>query len=678
MSERDVRERDILVASNEFAYVQDLTKGDIVLYVGPTKISLSNTERLVDFRSERFLPVRADDGSMGVSPFIAASSSQYILLENPPKDLTARPVKGNNSSIELLNGRKIVVPGPASFPLWPGQKALVVGGHELREDEYLVVRVYDRIEGDDRPIGTQAIVKGEDVRFYIPRTGLEVLRGPEGYVRKAWRLRKGMGLHVRVIAPFVAGPGEQLPPGDYEAGQELFLQDREGFFFPTENLEVVATVAAIGLAEKEGIYVRSIDTGRIATVTGPRNYLADPTAVELVRRTLAPERAALYGIGARQVDRALAVYVPPSFAVLVTAKDKREVVRGPQTRILDFDEDLETLRLSTGRPKSDEAALPTCFLQIDGNKVSDVVHMKTADHVELEVLLSYRVSFVTKGGESERWFNVRDYVGLLCDHLASILRAAGRTVSIDAFHAEGTEILRGAILGEKRGTEPREGRLFEENGMWVYDVEVLETRILDPEVKKLLTDAQRTAFVAEVKRRQEDLRLAGEQQREAVDREIFTAQIATLAKSAELAAARHGLAVAKAAAVVELDKLEQVGRAANAAEAFTLESGARVVAAERQADVDRRALEASVAAFREQMAAVAPELIATLKTLGNQKLAAELTRHASPLAILGGESVAEVVERLLASLPIGTAPDGIRGVLPQTPRADVRASKKAP
>jgi major vault protein len=44
MPERDIRERDILVASNEFAYVQDLTKGDIVLYVGPTKISLSNRD----------------------------------------------------------------------------------------------------------------------------------------------------------------------------------------------------------------------------------------------------------------------------------------------------------------------------------------------------------------------------------------------------------------------------------------------------------------------------------------------------------------------------------------------------------------------------------------------------------------------------------------------------------
>ena len=79
MAERDVRERDILIASNEYAYVQDLTKGDIVLYVGPTKISLSNTERLVDFKNERFLPVRGEEGASGVCPFLAASSTQYVV-----------------------------------------------------------------------------------------------------------------------------------------------------------------------------------------------------------------------------------------------------------------------------------------------------------------------------------------------------------------------------------------------------------------------------------------------------------------------------------------------------------------------------------------------------------------------------------------------------------------------
>lgn len=96
----------VRVASNEYAYVQDLTKGDIVLYVGPTKISLSNTERLVEYKNDRFLPVAASDPSLGVSPFVAASSSQYVIVENPPKDTALKATKRSNASVELLNGRK--------------------------------------------------------------------------------------------------------------------------------------------------------------------------------------------------------------------------------------------------------------------------------------------------------------------------------------------------------------------------------------------------------------------------------------------------------------------------------------------------------------------------------------------------------------------------------------------
>jgi major vault protein len=96
------------------------------------------------------------------------------------------------------------------------------------------------------------------------------------------------------------------------------------------------------------------------------------------------------------------------------------------------------------------------------------VRVKTRDHVELDVALSYRVSFVSRGAESDasRWFNVNDYVALLCDHLASLVRAAVRAHPIDSFHATGAEIVRSAVLGEKHEGEPRAGRLFEENGRW--------------------------------------------------------------------------------------------------------------------------------------------------------------------------------------------------------------------
>jgi major vault protein len=675
MPERDIRERDILVAPNEYAYVQDLTKGDIVLYVGPTKISLSNTERMIVLRDGHFEPVRGDEAGLGVHRFVEAASSQYIILENPPQDLQARPVKGANSGIPLRVGRKNVVPGPAEFPLWPGQRAQVIDGHELRQNEYLVVRVYDDM-GQGEPIGTEIIVRGTDVSFYIPPSGREVVPRADGsYVRRAWRMEKNKGLHLRVIAPFEApeaGGDAPVPPGRYLAGQDIFVRGREGLFFPTDNLEVVGEVAPIPLAEKEAIYVRALDTGKLTTVEGPINHLLDPTREELVRRPLDARRAALYQIDpdARAQHRALSIYVPPSTAVMVTAKNKREVAVGPQTRILAYDEELEVLRLSTGRPKSDDELLATCFLQVQGNKVSDLVRVKTADHVELEVLLSYRVSFV---GDSERWFNVEDYVGLLCDHLGSIIRAAARSSVIEDFQAASTDLLRSAILGPRNDSGAREGRHFQENGMWVYDVEVLDVRILDQDVKAMLAEAQRMAILSTITRRQEELRLGDEQLKETVNQAVYTAQMSTLTRAAEHETVSRTVEVARANTRLELDKLDQIERATHEAEALSIRSRARLAVAEKEATLEREALEARAAAFREQMQALQPELIATLKSLAGQKLAGELSRHLSPLAILGGESVAEVAGRLLDKLPLGpsagSARNDIRGVLGLVPDA---------
>ncbi|HEY8079732.1 MAG TPA: hypothetical protein VIF62_36630 [Labilithrix sp.] len=653
MTERDARERDILVAANEYAYVQDLTKGDIVLYVGPTKISLSNTERIVELRADRFVPVRVDDPSFGVCTFVTASSAQYIVLENPVKSADARPLRGSNASVELHVGRKIVVPGPATFPLWPGQRARVIDGHRLREDEYVVVRYDDTIDGDPHPIGAEVVVRGSDVSFYVPRTGLEVVPATEGtYVRKAWRFPRPGGLHVRVTKALVVGDGDAIPPGTYEPGTDVFLHDRDGYFFPSEHVEVLGVVLPIPIAEKEGIYVRDLASGRVATVAGPQNYLADPTREEIVYRELDAERVRLFGVEAHDTLRAVSVYVPPSYAVLVTGKTTREVVVGPQTRILDFDEDLEVLHLSTGRPKTDETTLATCFLQVEGNKVSDIVRVRTSDHVELEVALSYRVSFVTRANERDRWFHVKNYVGLLCDHLGSILRAAARAVSIEAFYASSTELLRTAVLGDKKDG-PRAGRFFEENGMWVYDVEVLEVKILDPDVKKLLADAQRAAIASNVAHRDEERRLASEQLKAHVDTEIAIAQAAAIGKTLELDEARAGVNRARTRVAIELDRIERVGRAESEANARAVLREEAARAAERDAEIRQRELEARTTAFEREMAAIAPELVATLKTLGHQQLASELAKNVGPLAILGGSSVSDIVERVIGSLPVG-------------------------
>ena len=654
MAEREIRERDILVAGNEYAYVQDLTKGDIVLYVGPTKISLSNTERLVELRCDRFVPARGDDASTGVHPFVVASSAQYIILENPAADPSLRPVKGSNSAAELRVGRRIVVPGPATFPLWPGQRARVIDGHRLREGQYLITRIYERHTDDDPPIGTEHIVKGSDTSFYLPPTGVEVIAQRDGYVREARRLRKSVGLHLRVVRSFSAGQADQVPSGDYLAGQDVFLSGKDGYFFPSDRFDIVSEVGAIPLAESEGIYVRDIETGAISTVLGPRTYLPDPTQVEIIERHVDADTLALYDAGDHNPARALTVSIPPNHAVMVTARGRREIVRGPQLRALDYDEELEVLALSTGRPKRDDELLSTCFLQLDGNKVSDVVRLETADHVDLEVALSYRVSFITRDGAAEKWFHVKNYVGLLCDHLGSLLRAVARTVSIESFHSSGTEVLRAALLGDKQSDGKRAGRLFEENGMWLYDVEVLDVRILDAEVEALLDSAQRGAIECDIERKREQLRLATETLREEVNRKVYQAQIDTCAIAGQLETARRQVAVAEAESRVEAARTEALGRADTEAETTERLARARAEAAAAQQAVELRGLLARTEAFQAEMAAMQPELIATLTNLGNRQVAAELTQNLAPMAILGGTSVADIAQRLLGALPLGS------------------------
>ena len=412
---------------------------------------------------------------------------------------------------------------------------------------------------------------------------------------------------------------------------------------------MVGRVEAIPLAEDEGLYVRELDGGRVRIVEGPGSVLVDPTREEIAERWIDPRTARLFGVSEGRSARAPVIEVPPSTAVMITSKSRREVVIGPLRRALGFDEDLEVLHLSTGRPKSDAELLSTCFLRIEGNKVSDVVHVDTADHVGLEILLSYRVSFAA---EPQRWFNVADYVGLLCDHASSLIRAAARSASVETLHADGTRVVRDAVLGPRDEAGARPGRRFEENGMYVYDVEVLRVGILDGEVAGLLGEAQRMAIVSEIDRRKEELRLGDERLRERVARAILDERVETLAKRVTFEGHEREVELARARTQLEVDRLDRVERAQHEAEAFGLRARARLAEREGQVELDRRELEARAKAFGDQMEALAPELVATLRALGNQQLAGELSRNLSPLAILGGESVADVAARLMDRLPL--------------------------
>ena len=137
-------QKDLVLSPNEYAYVLDETKGNVACNVGPHKMSLSQSDKLVrfDVSAKRF--VTCERYKDAIQLFTIAPEGWYIALKNPAPG-NKHPSAGTSNTIpdNMQIGYKVNVPGPVSFALYPGQMAQVIKGHSLRSNQYLVAVVYD-------------------------------------------------------------------------------------------------------------------------------------------------------------------------------------------------------------------------------------------------------------------------------------------------------------------------------------------------------------------------------------------------------------------------------------------------------------------------------------------------------------------------------------------------------
>ena len=352
-----------MVAPNEFAYVSDQTKGNINVHVGPLKTTISGTDQLVlfDYQKKKFI---ATDANKAIQTFATAPEGWYIVLKNPSTD-DKPPTSGRAENLKDLHvGRKVNIPGPVSFALWPGQMTKVVKGHILRSNQYLVVRVYDeesarenwsktvikKVDGADKTdeettesvtkitdeqitMGKLFIIKGTEVSFYIPPTGVEVVaEGTDQYIRNAVTLerleycilkdeggekryvkgpdvvfpeptevflKKGntrkfkaielspiSGLYIKVIADY------EEDDVQHKVGDELFITGQDQMiYFPREEHAIMKYGQkdkhyATAIPAGEARYVLNRLTGEIRLEKGPSMFLPNPIEEVLVKRIL--------------------------------------------------------------------------------------------------------------------------------------------------------------------------------------------------------------------------------------------------------------------------------------------------------------------------------------------------------------------------------------------------------
>jgi cystathionine beta-lyase/cystathionine gamma-synthase len=222
-------------------------------------------------------------------------------------------------------------------------------------------------------------------------------------------------------------------------------------------------------------------------------------------------------------------------------------------------------------------------------------------------------------------------------------------------------VVRDVMLGAQAEDGNRSGRRFDENGMRVYDVEVLDVEIGDEGIATLLVEAQHAAVEQTLTLDEERRRLELTREREEIERQVQAIQAGTRTQSLALqrtevvAAFELERAKIQAEADGRKARLDATLADQQAMDAVHVaELARRRGTSQLELDINDkdlalrlRELEAEVHAVAEKARAVSPDLVAALTAFGDRALAEKMAQSMAPLAILGGESVAEVLARLL-------------------------------
>jgi len=802
------RQRDLVLSTNEFCFLQSKTNGAIKTYTGPITMTISAQESLVVFNPKTKRFEETQDFERARQIFVSAPEGWYVVLKNPAEDNTHPEAAKAVNSANLQIGHKINIPGPCSFSLFPGQMTRVIRGHRLRSNQYLLARVYDaeaarlgsanatmidaegnevKVKEEDYFVGQLLVIKGTEVSFYIPPTGIEVIpvdaRNGEGagnYVRDAVTLERleyailkdedgekryihgpavvfpkptetfvqapkgGLifralelspisGIYVKVIAAYddTDKNGKKV---HHPIGEELFITGNDQMiYYPRPEHAMIQYDGkymhhAIAIPEGEGRYILDRLNGQIKTVRGPQMYLPDPRKEVVVKRKLttkecqlmypgnvevinynnglteeATERAAKKGLLSPQgfdaaintaystsnqestlaifeananisrgvsytkprtitldtkYDGAVAIDVWTGYAINIVSKTgKREVVLGPTTRLLDYDETIEAMELSTGKPKTTDHLLRTGFLRVKNNKVADIINVQTSDFVDAQIKVSYCVDFLEE--YKNKWFNVENYVKYLCDHMSSLLKREVKKYTIQEFYANSTDIIRNIILNiddEKENT----GRIFEENGMKIYDVEVLNVAI-EHYVSEMLEEhqtemIQKTLELSDAAARMEVITKLAEVDRKEAELKnanaLYSADLEQKVKKDKLAKQEEIQNIQRAAAEAETqakkDMQTLLAEIQTAEIARIKEKNDLEIAKQKEiAAIEEAKQKAYAETIEKIMASVSPDLVAALNTKANAQLLTDATRAMAPYAIANNESVADTVNKLM-------------------------------
>ena len=443
-----------------------------------------------------------------------------------------------------------------------------------------------------------------------------------------------------------------------------------------------------GHREMSGIYVRDLTTGEVRLIRGKQSYLVDPRKEIHITRSVNSHDWNLW-IAASEPHKgsdrlvttpwALSIIVPHNTAVLATSAAGQRVIEGPCVTLLEYEENLVPLRLSTNTPKEDSDPLVTCFLRTIGNRVSDVIEIESADFVRINLRITVSVTF--QRDHRDKWFNAENYIQVLCDHLRSIVRSRTRTLSLSSLWPQLAAVVRDTILGVRNDADgSRKGRFFAENGMLVHEVEVLDATIEDEQIAEMMRSVQRESVTLTIGDRQAQDKLQSAKLRAELDVKTHELQAQVREHEAKLkelerkllhetkltelrdreamAGEQSRLSAEREANDLRLRIEREIAAQTASREALLKDASTRAQAAQalheeefghlsKLKGLDLALIDAQARAVVAERTAVQPQLVEALTALGDKSLLSEVAQNMNLVSLFRGKEAGEILKEVV-------------------------------
>ena len=589
-------------------------------------------------------------------------------------------LKDEDGNKRYVHGPEVVFPSPTESFVQDGNGHIRRNAIELSDISGVYVKViadYEDKTGKHKT-GDELFITGKDQMIYYPRPEHTFITYNGRVVHHAVAIPKGEGRYImnRMTGEIktVRGPAMYLPDPRVEVTVKRVLSRTQCNLWYPGNAEVLeanghGSVSVDDFETACKAVATFADSTMCTSARGVYNGTPTTTASNKINRTNTFTPPRTISLGSSKYEGAVAVDVWTGYAVNIISKDgSRQVVCGPQTVLLDYDQTLEMLELSTGKPKTTDRLERVAFLRYENNRVSDIINVETKDFVNASVKVSYHVNFDT--AQMDKWFSVDNYVKHLCDWCRSAIKKAAKEFTIAEFHEIYQDVIIDAIKDE--ASDGTYLHRFGENGMFISDVEILSLSIeshiqslIDKHQEKVvsrtleLTAAESSAAIEAqiLELNREKVKLTEEYAQFKTAKEAETRQ-----RELDLQAAEQRFLEEennrKANATIALQSLkdmidESQLAAARKQKEMELEFKQKELELEAKREAD------AAQAMKEVLTALGPDLAAAMTNANNQQVVQAIAEAISPYAIAKGESVSDAISTVLRGTSLEKVVDGM-------------------